>query len=120
MPVSAARQIAFDILHRVDAEGAYASELLNTRLGPGVARADAALATELTLGVLRWQRLLDFLLERHMDRPVERLDLAVLLAWRLALYQLRYLERVPAHAAVNEAVELAKGARKRSGGAFVN
>lgn len=108
------------MLRRVCAEGAYASELLYTRLGPRVTRADAALTTEITLGVLRWQRLLDFLLERHLDRKAERLDLEVLLALRLGLYQLRFLERVPAHAAVSEAVELAKLAKKRSAGALVN
>ena len=129
MPVSVARQIAFDILYRVAAEGAYASELLFTRLGPKVSRADAALATELTLGVLRWQGLLDFLLARHLHRQsehedfestTERLDLEVLLALRLGLYQLRFLERVPAHAAVGEAVELAKRSRKRSAAGLVN
>jgi 16S rRNA (cytosine967-C5)-methyltransferase len=129
MPVSVARQIAFDILHRVAAEGAYASELLFTRLGPTVARADAALATELTLGVLRWQGLLDFLLARHLhrqnehedfERTIERLDLEVLLALRLGLYQLRFLERVPAHAAVGQSVELAKRSRKRSAAGLVN
>ncbi len=129
MHVSAARQIAFDILHRVAAEGAYASELLFTRLGPKVSRADAGLATELTLGVLRWQGLLDFLLARHLHRQseredfestIERLDLEVLLALRLGLYQLRFLERVPAHAAVGEAVELAKRSRKRSAAGLVN
>ena len=129
MPVSVARQIAFDILYRVAAEGAYASELLFTRLGPKVSRADAALATELTLGVLRWQGLLDFLLARHLHRQsehedfestMERLDLEVLLALRLGLYQLRFLERVPAHAAVGEAVELAKRSRKRSAAGLVN
>jgi len=109
----------------VAAEGAYASDLLFARLGhaktgSGKARADAALATELTLGVLRWQRLLDFLLSRHLDRPIERLDDEVLLALRLGLYQLRFLDRVPAHAAVAESVELAKRAGKLSAAGLVN
>src|SRR5580658_7552920 len=112
MPVSPARKIAFDVLLQVASQGAYASELLYSRLSSRLARADAALATELTLGVLRWQRLLDFLLQRHLDRPIERLDLEVLLALRLGLYQLRFLERVPAHAAINEAVEQTKTAGK--------
>jgi 16S rRNA (cytosine967-C5)-methyltransferase len=72
------------------------------------------------MGVLRWQRLLDFLLQRHLDRPVERLDAEVLLALRLALYQMRFLDRVPARAAVSESVELAKSARKRSAAPLVN
>ncbi len=120
MPVSIARQIAFEVLCRVAAESAYASDLLNARLGPRMGRADASLATEITLGVLRWQRLIDFLLERSLDKPVERLDLEVLVALRLGFYQLRYLARVPAHAAVGESVELAKRADKRSAAALVN
>jgi len=112
--------MAFEILRRVASEEAFASDLLHAKLAGRVGRADAALATELTLGVLRWQRLLDFLLQRHLDRPAGRLDLEVLLALRLGLYQLRFLERVPAHAAVNESVELAKSARKRSAAPLVN
>ena len=72
------------------------------------------------MGVLRWQRLLDFLLRRHLDRDTERLDVEVLLALRIGLYQLRFLDRVPAHAAINESVELAKAARKRSAAPLVN
>ena len=120
MPISPARRIAFEVLCRVASEDAYASELLNTRLAPRISRPDAALATELTLGVLRWQRLLDFLLGRNLDRAIERLDPEVLVALRLGLYQLRYLERIPAHAAVGESVELVKRARKYSAAGLVN
>src|SRR6185295_15465393 len=80
----------------------------------------AALATELTQGVLRRQRLLDMILERYLDRPAQRLDMEVLIALRMGLYQLRYLERVPAHAAVSESVELAKQARKHSAAPLIN
>jgi len=120
MAASPARRIALEILRRVASEEAYASDLLYAKLAGRVGRADAALATEITLGVLRWQRLLDFLLQRHLDRPVERLDLEVLLALRIALYQMRFLDRIPARAAVSESVELAKGARKRSAAPLVN
>ena len=120
MPISPSRRIAFEVLCRVASQGAYASELLHTRLTDRISRADAALSTELTLGVLRWQRLLDFLLGRNLDRPAERLDTEVLIALRLGLYQLRFLERVPAHAAVDQAVELVKRARKYSAAGLVN
>ncbi len=129
MAISPARRIAFDILRRVACEGAYASELLYTRLGPRISRADAALCTELTLGVLRWQGLLDFLIATHLQhqnarrdakRTVEHLDIEVLLALRLGLYQLRFLGRVPAHAAVGESVELVKCGPKRSAAGLVN
>jgi 16S rRNA (cytosine967-C5)-methyltransferase len=120
MTASPARRIAFQILVRVASQEAYASDLLHAKLAEGVSRADAALATELTLGVLRWQRLLDFLLQRHLDRPFARLDPEVLLALRIGLYQMRFLDRVPARAAVSESVELAKSARKRSAAPLVN
>jgi 16S rRNA (cytosine967-C5)-methyltransferase len=120
MSVTLARRIAFDVLRRVATEGAYAADLLHARLSNEVKRADAALATELTLGVLRWQRLLDFLLEQDLGKPVASLDTEVLLALRLGLYQLRFLTRVPVRAAVNESVELVKRARKSSAAGLVN
>jgi 16S rRNA (cytosine967-C5)-methyltransferase len=120
MPVSTARQIAYEVLRRVEGEGAYASDVLHAELNARLKPADAALATELAMGVLRWRRLLDFLLERQMKKPVERLDLAVAIALRMGAYQLRFLGKVPARAAVNESVELVKRARKSSAASLVN
>ena len=120
MPISPARTIAFEVLRRVEAEGAYASDVLHAELGPRVTPENAALATEITFGVLRWRRLLDFLLDRQLKKSVAKLDLPVALALRIGLYQLRFLERIPARAAVNESVELVKRARKSSAASLVN
>lgn len=120
MAISRARAIALETLRRVEEQGAYASDVLHAELDERVRPQDAALATEITLGVLRWRALLDFLLERQLKRPVARLDLPVALALRMGLYQLRFLERVPARAAVNESVELVKRARKSSAASLVN
>jgi 16S rRNA (cytosine967-C5)-methyltransferase len=120
LAVSAARKIAFEVLSRVAAEDAYASELLHARLDASVKPEDAALATEITLGVLRWQRLLDTLLARHTKKSIQRLDVPVAIALRIGLYQIRFLERVPARAAVSESVELVKFARKTSAATLVN
>jgi 16S rRNA (cytosine967-C5)-methyltransferase len=120
MPVSAARKIAYDVLRRVEAEGAYATDVLHTELGARVRADDAALATEMALGVLRWRGLLDFLLQRALKKTVDLLDLPVVIALRMGLYQLRFLERIPARAAVNESVELVKSARKSSAASLVN
>ncbi len=120
MPISPARTIAFEVLRRVEAEGAYASDVLHAELGSRVSPENAALATEITFGVLRWRRLLDFLLDRQLKKSVAQLDLPVALALRMGLYQLRFLERVPARAAVNESVELVKRARKSSAASLVN
>jgi 16S rRNA (cytosine967-C5)-methyltransferase len=128
MRASVARTIAFDILVRVESEGAYASDLLHSALAnetsggrsTAINPEDAALATEITLGVLRWRRLLDSLLAPRLKKPLDRLDTAVAVALRMGLYQLRFLDRVPARAAVNESVELVKRARKSSAAALVN
>lgn len=120
MAISIARKIAYDVLRRVESEGAYASDVLHADLGAGVKPADAALSTELAMGVLRWRRLLDFLLERQLKKPVGRLDLPVALALRMGIYQLRFLEKIPARAAVHESVELVKLARKTSAAPLVN
>ena len=120
MAISPARKIAYEVLHRVEAEGAYASDLLHVELALNVKPEDAALATELTLGVLRWRRLLDFLLGRHLKKPVDKLDLPVAISLRLGFYQLRFLGRIPPRAAVNESAELVKRARKSSAASLVN
>src|SRR5258708_9238987 len=72
------------------------------------------------MGVLRHCAQLDFLITHFSGKPVSRLDAEVVVAMRLAIYQLRYLERIPKHAAVSESVELVKQARKRSAAGFVN
>lgn len=108
------------MLQRVEAEGAYASDELHAALNAGIKANDARLATELTMGALRWRGLLDFLLERDIKKPLVRLDLQVALALRLGLYQLRFMQRIPAHAAVHESVELVKRAHKASAASLVN
>jgi 16S rRNA (cytosine967-C5)-methyltransferase len=109
---------AFEILRRVE-EGAYASVLLASRedeLKP----TDRALCHELVMGVLRRQLWLDHLIQHYTNRDVAQLDLPVRLILRLGLYQLRFLSRIPASAAVNESVKLVRLARLRSADTFVN
>ena len=120
MPVSPARAAAFDILLRVDQHDAYASELLHSRQYAKLSSADHGLTTELVMGVLRWRSLLDREITRACSQKLERLDPEVLLALRLAAYQIIFLDRVPQRAAVHESVELVKRARKRSAVPFAN
>jgi 16S rRNA (cytosine967-C5)-methyltransferase len=120
MNISRARTIAFDVLLRVAKQNAYADEVLRAELDETVRTEDAGLATELTLGVLRWQRLLDFVTDRYLKRPATTADVEVRIALRLGVYQLLFLDRVPARAAVHESVELVKRARKRSAATLVN
>ena len=120
MAVSAARAAAFDILQRVEREDSYASELLHADALAKLSSRDHGLATELVMGVLRWRSLLDDQLAGASSQKLERLDSEVLTALRLGAYQLRFLSRVPARAAIFESVELVKAARKRSAASFVN
>src|ERR1700722_15973732 len=120
MPISPARTMAFDVLLRVAKQDAYADDVLRTELDASVKSEDASLATELALGALRWQRLLDFVIDRCLKKPADVADVEVRIALRLGVYQLLFLDRVPARAAVHESVELVKRARKRSAANLVN
>jgi 16S rRNA (cytosine967-C5)-methyltransferase len=118
--ISPARRAAFDALVRVETKDAYASVLLASieeglLIGP-----DRALAQELVLGVLRWRRALDYLIELYAERRVGRLDAAVRTALRIGLYQIRFLTRIPVSAAVNDSVNLVKRARLASAAGMVN
>ncbi len=118
--VSPARAAAFDILLRVERESSYASELLHSRTYERLTAVDHSLTTELVMGVLRWRSLLDSEIATSSAQPLSKLDLEILTALRLAVYQLRWLSRIPGRAAINESVELVKRARKRSAAPFVN
>jgi 16S rRNA (cytosine967-C5)-methyltransferase len=117
--VSPARRAAFEILRRVEEEGAFAAPLL-ANLPEALSTEDRALAYELTLGVLRRQLWLDRALEHFSGRKSGKLDAAVRRALRLGLFQLRFLARVPAHAAVNESVNAAHASGFRSAAPLIN
>jgi 16S rRNA (cytosine967-C5)-methyltransferase len=106
-----ARAVAARVLERVETDGAFADLALDAELRrrPLPVR-DVALATELILGTLRWQRYLDWILAPHSRRRLPALDPRVRVLLRVTAYQLAFLERVPAFAAVNDAVTLARGA----------
>jgi 16S rRNA (cytosine967-C5)-methyltransferase len=114
---AASRILAFDILRRVES-GAWASDLLLAH-SAGIDSRDAGLASEIVFGTLRYRAQLDFLIEHYSGRR-QKLDIEVRIALRMGIYQLRYLERIPSHAAVTDSVDLVKRAHKRSAAGFVN
>ena len=120
MSISPARAAAFDILLRIAQQGSYASELLHSSQYAKLSPADHGLATELVMGVLRWQSRLDEEISRFSAKGVAKLDIEVLTALRLGAYQLMFLDRVPGRAAVHESVEMVKRGRKGSAVPFAN
>lgn len=120
MAITSARAAAYRILMQVERGRAFAVDLLHSPEVDALSERDRRLANELVMGVLRWRGDLDFVIERLSGRSISSLDPEVLEILRLGVYQIRYLDEVPARAAVYEGVEMAKFARKRSAAALVN
>lgn len=116
-PVSPARATAFAVLLRVFEDGAWADRALVGEAGRrGLNPRDRALATQLAYGTVQRVATLDHLISVLAGREPARLDAAVRAALRLGLYQIACLSRIPDHAAVAEAVELAKEHSPRGAG----
>jgi 16S rRNA (cytosine967-C5)-methyltransferase len=119
MALSPSRIAAFDTLMRVE-QGAFADELLHSERLDKLSPADRALCTEIVMGVLRWRSQLDETIAGWSKMPPQKLDPEVVTALRMGVYQLVHLERVPAHAAVDQTVELVKRAGRRFAAPMVN
>ncbi len=119
-PISPARSAAFAILDRVATTSAHSDDLLH---GPGMSalsQADRNLATTLVLGVLRWQIALDARMQPLLQRPDLALPTPVATALRMGAFQLQHLDRIPAHAALCESVELVRAAGHGHASGMVN
>jgi len=117
--VSPARAAAFDVLLRVFEDDAYADRALRTAAA-GLDERDRALAQRLAYGAVQRVRTLDYAIEELGGRRVARLDAPVRAALRLGAYQLGFVDGVARYAAVNESVELVRGARLERAVAFTN
>jgi len=115
-----ARRAAYEALHAVESGRALLAEAIVTSREPLHDDRDRALVTSIVTGTLRWRNRLDFVLSRHVMRDLARLDPEVLEILRLSVYQLLFLERVPAAAVVHDAVNLTRTAGKTSAAGFVN
>ena len=103
------RQAAVEVWLRLAGSALHADDLIDQELSRNRLQGpDRGLLTELVFGVLRRQGTLDHCLRQLVQQPLEQLQPIVLLLLRLGLYQLRYLDRIPPHAAVHASVELAR------------
>lgn len=119
MSVSRARSEAFRGLLRIERDRAFSSEIL-AGVSDDISPEDRALMTAILLGTLRKRPALDAFVSRNSRKPIEKIDGEVLEALRIGLFQIFELDSVPAHAAVNESVNLVRKHGKRSATGFVN
>lgn len=119
MSVSPARRVAYEVVLRVFEHGAFADRAFASAAA-GLDGRDRALAQQLAYGTVQRARTLDYGIEALGRRPVKRLDAPVRAALRLGAYQLAFLDHVPAHAAVDESVELVRAAGLERAVAFAN
>ncbi len=102
---TAPRMVAIRVVERVQRAGAYADLALHHALvQSNMPPADRALATELVYGTLRWRGRIDYLLSRALERDLAKLEPFVVSALRVGAYQIAFSDRIPATAAVDEAV----------------
>ena len=118
--MTTARDVALSVLTAVQTKNAYSNIAMQHALSrAAMDDRDAGLATEIVFGALQYQNVIDYALSGVSSRKIHTLDATVLNLLRLSVYQLAFLDRVPAHAVVHEAVELAKRHCPRAQG-FVN
>lgn len=116
-----ARDTALDILIRVEQNQSYSNlELNRTLKNADFDRKDKGFITELVYGTLTRQLTLDWMISRYVQKDLNKLDPWVHQLLRLSFYQIHYLDKVPARAAVHEAVEIAKKRGNRGISGFVN
>ncbi len=115
-----AREVSVEVLGRVLNQGAYSNIALNHAFSSAsLEKEDVGLVTEIVYGTLKYLITIDDLLERHMTMPLKKLEHKILNLLRISIYQLKYLDKVPSYAVINEAVELSKKFSKKASG-FVN
>lgn len=118
--IAPARAAAFEILTLVGAGKGHSDELLHSARTDELTPEDRNLATALVMGVLRWQIALDARVAKLLARPDQRLAEPVALALRMGAFQLLHMDRIPAHAVLNESVEMCRAAGQPHAAGMVN
>ena len=118
--IALARLAAFEVLRAVDAGRQDLPSAL-AQVRPRLTdERDRALAGEIATGTLRWQGAFDVMIESFAKRSIAKFDAEVVVILRMTAFQLLHLDRIPAAAAVNDAVALAGKAGKKSASGLVN
>jgi len=118
--MSPARRAALAVLTKVDG-GGFAEDLLWDVLSAwGMSQRDRSLATELVYGTLRWKTRLDSLIDRHLEKPQKKMKPLIRQIFRIAVYQMVFLSRVPPYAVVDDAVRETRVRFGQGMASFVN
>ncbi|MFY9746162.1 MAG: transcription antitermination factor NusB [Acidobacteriaceae bacterium] len=118
--IAPARRVSYRILLQIATSDAHSDELLRSAEVDRLSAQDRNLTTTLVLGTLRWQLALDVRIRALLARPEAKLSPEAETALRMGAYQLLHLDRVPAHAVVNDSVELVKHGKDRRAAGMVN
>jgi len=109
MPATA-RQSALDVLNTLENSRFHLDRLMNDMVNDGseLSKRDRDLANAIVYGVLRWRRRLDWIIDRHSSRRIDKINPAVANILRIGIFQIFYLDRIPVSAAVNTSVDMTK------------
>ena len=119
--VSPAREAAFRVLDQIDNNpDAHSDDLLHGPMLAKLSQADKNLTVALVMGVLRWKIALEAKLLPLLARPDSRLPSQVATVLRLGAFQLLHMDRIPAHAAISESVDLVRWAGEPHSAGMVN
>jgi 16S rRNA (cytosine967-C5)-methyltransferase len=118
--ITPARAAAFEILTLVAEGKGHSDELLHSARTAELSPEDRNLTTALVMGVLRWEIALDARVNKLLARPDQRLAQPVALALRMGAFQLLHMDRIPAHAALSESVEMCRAAGQPHAAGMVN
>ena len=106
--VTISRKIAFESLQEVE-NGQYAEDVLLSKLSrKEISAEDRSLVTEIVYGAIRWKKRLDSLIDNRLKNKRKILKPEIRNILRIAFYQLLFLDRIPDHSAVHEAVAMSK------------
>ncbi len=118
--ISPARSISYDLLLKIERDLIFSDDALHSEIMETVPVRDRQLITEIVYGTLRWQSRLDFMLAGVSSRSWSDIQTEARILLRMSLYQMWHMDRIPDHALVNDAVELAKKYLKRGIDRYLN
>jgi 16S rRNA (cytosine967-C5)-methyltransferase len=118
--ISPARRICYKLLCQIESRRLFSDDAINSESMQKLERRDRNLTTEIIYGCLRWQALLDHVLAKASSRSWDEVHPGARILLRMSLYQMWRMDRIPDHALVNDAVELAKSELGRGIHQYIN